>query len=151
MQLQGKEGTELVLGYPCLPDGILGWGTAQGFHTQAPGSKVPWRVWGSCSQADDTGLPGWRRRLRGRPALGRLGKGTPPRAQQQQACSQAAGGGGSGRGLTSSWCARIWASCSLRLWSLCFSSATTASHFSARTFLSSISCGQGAGGEARPA
>lgn len=94
MQLQGKEGTELVLGYPCLPDGILGWGTAQGFHTQAPGSKVPWRVWGSCSQADDTGLPGWRRRLRGRPALGRLGKGTPPRARQQQACSQAAGRAG---------------------------------------------------------
>lgn len=49
------------------------------------------------------------------------------------------------KGLTSSCCSCTWASLSLRLWSPCFSSATTASHLSARAFLSSISCNQGLG------
>lgn len=51
------------------------------------------------------------------------------------------------QGLTSSCCSCIWASLSLRLWSPCRSSASTASHFSLSVFLSSISCDQGAGGE----
>lgn len=52
------------------------------------------------------------------------------------------------QGLTSSCCSCTWASLSFRLWSPCRSAASAASHFSLSVFLSSISCDQGAGGEA---
>lgn len=51
--------------------------------------------------------------------------------------------GGWSAGLTSSCSSCSRASRSLCLWSPCFSSATTASHFCPSTFLSSISCGRG--------
>lgn len=71
-------------------------------------------------------------RCRGLPVLGSLPQGLQAWARWWE-----------GKGLTSSCCSCSWASLSLRLWSPSFSSATRASHFSPRAFLSSISCNQG--------
>lgn len=67
------------------------------------------------------------------------------RCQQSKVC-KAQPGAPQQWGLTSSCCSCIWATRSRHRWSPCFSSATTASHFSFRTFLSSISCDGGGAG-----
>lgn len=94
---------------------------------------------------------------RGCPVLGWPSEDVPPTgsrgSHQVWSWSQAVGRGrrAPGRcpqGLTSSCCSCIWTSLSLSLRSPCFSSATRASHFSLRAFLSSISCDQKTRGEA---
>lgn len=146
--LQGREGTDAGAGAACPLPGPLAGTPCVGHRPEALTCALL-APHGGCTSPRDSHTPR-------RPGSGVARQGPAPTGPESTAglevgrrtagaetATQAAGH--RAERLTSSCCSCTWASLSLRLWSLCFSSATTASHLSARAFLSSINCNQGPG------